>query len=210
MLKLKHSTVALAVAGAVALGALTGCSQDGGVDLTALPKDMSWSSYQGQPVPVSKEDGPKHTEGIPAWGYSPTPQGALLAAINDQVRIALAPDDVWAITVRGLTAPGRGRDEFATFRTMQSITGPIKSKDARKFLGFQIKNWKWDKDKEIPVSCAVILAQSQNGKLFSYPVAMAYLNGEWRVVLNESAEHIDASPLKNLDGFTKLPQPSGK
>ena len=93
---------------------------------------------------------------------------------------------------------------------MQSITGPIKSKDARKFLGFQIKNWKWDKDKEIPVSCAVILAQSQNGKLFSYPVAMAYLNGEWRVVLNESAEHIDASPLKNLDGFTKLPQPSGK
>lgn len=186
---------------------LTGCSNNGDVDLTALPKELSWSSYQGQPVPVSKVDGPLHTDGVPSWGYTPTPQGAVLAAINNQTRIALAPDNVWPVTLRGLTAPGRGRDEYATFRTLQSISGPIAAKDARTFLGFQVKNWKWNKAKKMPISCAVLVAQKQNGKMFSYPVAMAWLNGEWRVVLYESKEHIDAKPLTSLDGYTKFPQP---
>lgn len=187
---------------------VAGCAHK--VDMEALPRDMSWKVYQGQPYPVSPHDGPVHTSAALPWGYSPTPQGALLAAIGGHVRLALAPDQQWPQVVRLVTAPGRGREEFIAFRSLQSVEGAIKEGKARRFVGFKVKNWVWDDDTKTPVSCAVVLAQKQGTTLLSYPVAMVWLGGDWRIMLPTTRDKIDATPLTSLEGFVTLPQPSQK
>ncbi|NKS78255.1 hypothetical protein GS539_21420, partial [Rhodococcus hoagii] len=39
-------------------------------------------------------------------------------------------------------------------------------------------------------------------ELFAYPVALQWIEGDWRIVLPTAAENIDAVELDNLDGFT--------
>ena len=45
---------------------VAGCAHK--VDMEALPRDMSWKVYQGQPYPVSPLDGPVHTSAALPWG----------------------------------------------------------------------------------------------------------------------------------------------
>ncbi|MGH3305904.1 MAG: hypothetical protein ACRDOK_30440, partial [Streptosporangiaceae bacterium] len=49
---------------------------------------LSWIDFHGIALPVSVQDGPHHTSGGLAWGFSDTPRGALLAAVNIAVRTA--------------------------------------------------------------------------------------------------------------------------
>ena len=46
----------------------------------------SWKKFHGVRLPVSDHDGPRHQRNDLAWGYSATPAGALLAAVNTGVR----------------------------------------------------------------------------------------------------------------------------
>lgn len=202
------SRLVAVVLAAVSLVGLSACGQR--VDMEALPREMSWKVYQGQPYPVSPKDGPLHAASSVPWGFSPTPQGAVLAAVGGHVRLALASDKEWPEVTRVVTAPGRGREEFIAFRSLQSVTGPLPAGKARQFLGFKVRNWVWDKKNKHPKSCAVVVAQRQGSTLLSYPVAMVWLNGDWRILLPTTKDSIDATRLKNLDGFVALPQPSEK
>jgi hypothetical protein len=49
---------------------------------------LSWINFHGIELPVSAQDGPHHTIDGLAWGFSDTPRGALVAAINIAVRTA--------------------------------------------------------------------------------------------------------------------------
>ena len=49
---------------------------------------LSWTGFHGIALPVSAQDGPRHTRGGLAWGFSDTRRGALLAAVNIAVRTA--------------------------------------------------------------------------------------------------------------------------
>jgi hypothetical protein len=55
---------------------------------TAEGSDLNWIDFYGIALPVSTRDGPHHTRGGLAWGFSDTPRGALLAAVNIAVRTA--------------------------------------------------------------------------------------------------------------------------
>jgi hypothetical protein len=50
--------------------------------------DLNWTDFHGIELPVSAQDGPHHAIGGLAWGFSDTPRGALLAAVNIGVRTA--------------------------------------------------------------------------------------------------------------------------
>ena len=47
---------------------------------------LRWAAFYGIPLPVSSSAGPRHQHGGLAWGYTDTPLGALLAAVNIGVR----------------------------------------------------------------------------------------------------------------------------
>src|SRR5262245_15602943 len=50
--------------------------------------DLRWMAFHGIELPVSAQDGPRHARRGLVWGFTDTPSGALLAAVNIAVRTA--------------------------------------------------------------------------------------------------------------------------
>ena len=204
---MKRSRAALALVAGLAL-AVAGCgsNDDTGttgeatttVDTAALPADLAYRTVGGLRVPSSRVDGPATT--APPQGYSHTPQGAALAAANGQAALATAPDAQWAETVRTVTAPGPGRDEFAYARTLMTVQGSVAEEDAATFVGFRVTEYE-------PSRAIVLLATrtpTRNGASLTtaYPVETAWLAGDWKIVLPQQKDEIDAVEISDLDGFT--------
>ncbi|OZC83410.1 hypothetical protein CH282_15730 [Rhodococcus sp. 06-418-1B] len=170
-------------------------------DLRAAPADLTWREIAGVQVPTSATDGPFTGTSVDRSGYSQTPQGAVLAAIIGQTSLAVADDRSWPDVVNTVTAPGPGRDEFAAARTAVTVSGPVPSGAAPKFVGFEITDYQSD-----PLSAAVSVAQTigTDDQLYSYPVALQWISDDWRIVLPTAAENIDAAELTSLDGYTTL------
>src|SRR6516225_1982842 len=70
--------------------------------------DLRWVDFHGIQLPVSAQDGPRHARRGLVWGFTDTPRGALLAAVNIGVRTA-SP-------VRSGQPAGRGYAAEAGFR----------------------------------------------------------------------------------------------
>ena len=56
--------------------------------IRAAGTGLHWTGFHGIELPHSTEDGPRHARHGLAWGFSDTPGGALVAAINIGVRTA--------------------------------------------------------------------------------------------------------------------------
>lgn len=170
-------------------------------DLTSAPVELTWREIAGVSVPTSRVDGPQAGTSVNRSGYSKTPQGAVLAAINGQTALAVADDRSWPQVVNTVTAPGAGRDEFAAARAAVTVSGSVPSASAPTFVGFEITDYQGD-----PLSAAVSVAQTigTDDQLYAYPVALQWVGNDWRIVLPTSAENIDAVELDSLDGYTTL------
>lgn len=171
------------------------------VDTTSAPADLRWENLYGVRVPTSTTAGP--TSGETHMGYSRTPQGAVVAAIRGQVTLAMASDNAWGTAVSYITAPGPGRDEFVANRAVVSVTaGSVPADQAPTFVGFKVTDYQAGD----PTTAGVQIVQQIGNPpaLFAYPVALQWIEGDWRIVLPTAAENIDAVELDNLDGFTLL------
>lgn len=174
---------------------------DAAPDLRSAPAELTWREVAGVSVPTSRVDGPFAGTSVNRSGYVQTPQGAVLAAINGQTALAVADDRAWPEVVNTVTAPGPGRDEFAAARTAVTVSGSVPADAAPKFVGFKVTDYSSD-----PLSAGVSVAQTigTGTELFSYPVALQWISGDWRIVLPTSEENIDAVEIDNLDGYTTL------
>lgn len=208
------SAVALAVAAGVAgCGSDTAGSEAAGdqnqvLDTTAAPAEVTWRPYQGLAVPYSTTGGP--SSGISSaapTGYSRTPQGAVLAAIQGQARLALAPDSAWAAATATLVAAGAGRDAYAIARAGASITTAADPAATASFTGFRITDYQPEKA-ELDVA-----TRMPGGQLTSVPVTVLWRGDDWKLALpNPSADSAggqwdapaatDPVSLTSLDGFT--------
>lgn len=170
-------------------------------DLRSAPAELTWREVAGVSVPTSRVDGPLAGTSVNRSGYAQTPQGAVLAAINGQTALAVADDRAWPEVVNTVTAPGPGRDEFAAARAAVTVSGSVPADAAPKFVGFEVTGYSND-----PLSAGVSVAQTigTGTELFSYPVALQWISGDWRIVLPTSEENIDAVEIDNLDGYTTL------
>ena len=213
MTSLRVLTAAVATA-AIVLTAACGSGDDtdtppdttAAPDLAAAPADVQWRTVGGVSIPVSAVDGPTTTNGTVRSGYSKTPQGAVLAAINGQTALALAGDRAWPEVVNTVTAPGPGRDEFAAARAGVSVSGTVPADTAPTFVGFEVTDYGSD-----PLSAVVSIAQrlgGEDGALYSYPVALQWIADDWRIVLPTAEENVDAAELATLDGYTALEKTS--
>lgn len=145
--RLKSATVAAAAC--VVL--LAGCGEDptttteaAGPDLGRAPASVSWQTYQGMKLPVGAEDGPKDTSSAAAHGYSQTPQGAALAAINAQVRMSVATDTDWSKVAAVVLATGPGKDHWVLNRAQVSVVGGV-DETAPKISGYKVNSYSPDK-----------------------------------------------------------------
>ena len=180
-------------------------AEDSSPDLRSAPAELAWREVAGVSVPTSPVDGPDTGTSVNRSGYTQTPQGAVLAAINGQTALAVADDRAWPEVVNTVTAPGPGRDEFAAARAAVTVSGSVPADAAPKFVGFEVTEYSND-----PLSAAVSVAQTigTDDQLYSYPVALQWIADDWRIVLPTAEENIDAVELDSLDGYTTLEQNS--
>lgn len=199
----RRAFAALAVTALLATG--SACSSDEQdqapvIDTNSAPADLLWRTVAGLDVPVSRTDGPAQT--TPPQGYSQTPQGAALAAANGQVALATAPDATWPETVRVVTTPGPGRDQWAQARVLMSVSGAVAPEVAATFTGFKITDYS-DEQAIVLLATSTPPMEGEDPLLTAYPVQMAWAGGDWKLVLPTQADNIDAAEIKTLDGFTK-------
>ncbi|MET8317527.1 hypothetical protein ABZU78_25645 [Rhodococcus erythropolis] len=207
----RYRLVGALVAAALALSVATACgsseedpgtSTGAAVDTSAAPQQVTWESYRGVAVPVSAVDGPTSVSAKIPFGYSRTPQGVVMAAIQGQSRLALAPDETWAQTAQLLTVPGRGRDAYAVARVMTSITTEADPAQTAQFAGFRIEDYS-------PDEAVVWLAtRMPDAALSASPTSLLWQNGDWKITLPDpqpetsEAAPTDPVPLTSLDGYT--------
>ncbi len=204
------AALALTVAGCGSDSADPGDSGDGtqSVDVAAVPESVTWTPYQGVSVPYSSVDGPTTaTVSAAPTGYSHTPQGAVLAAIQAQTRLALAPDSSWPQVTASLVAPGAGRDAYSVARAGASITTAADPASTAAFAGFRVRDYTDD-------TAVLDLATTMpGGQLTSVPATVLWRGDDWKLLLPEpdsgnddgdiaAPAATDPAELPSLDGFT--------
>ena len=198
---------------------IVGCSDDpaavgdapAAVDVAAPPAEVTWRPYQGVEVPYSDVDGPAaDTSSAAPTGYSATPQGAVLAAIQGQARLALAPDTAWATVTRTLVAPGDGRDAYAIARSAASITDAADPVTTAAFTGFRVSFY--DESRAV-IDVATTMP---GGQLTAVPVTVLRSTDDWKIALPApisgeddltASAPTDPFPLTSMDGFTAFSAP---
>lgn len=212
----RRGALAAAISATVIQLAAAGCSSDDhdyadtddvtAVDIAAAPADVTWKSYQGVQVPYSSIDGPADdVTSVAPTGYSQTPQGAVIAAIQAQARLALAPDSTWAHTTSTLVVAGPGRDAYAVARAGASITAPADPATTARFTAFRITDYQ-------PEHARIELAtEMPGGQRTSVPVTVLWRSDDWKLALPDTTTDDDtwdapaaSDPvvLTSLDGFT--------
>jgi len=177
------------------------------VDTTAVPAQPRWEPYRGVAVPYSS-DGPTTLDALAPTGYVHTPQGAVVAAMQAQVRLALAPDIAWATVSARLLAPGPGRDAYAITRVMASVTAEADPATTAHYAGFRITDYR-------DTTAVVWLATRMPDRTLSAsPSRMVWLAGDWKLALpdpngadsstGDQAIATAPVPLDTLDGYTVL------
>ncbi|MBJ8342953.1 hypothetical protein JGU71_29110 [Antrihabitans sp. YC3-6] len=187
-----------------------GETTDGGtdtvLDVAAAPQQVQWEPYRGVAVPYSA-DGPR--DRITGSGYARTPQGAVCAAMQAQVRLSMAPDESWASTVVTVAAPGPGRDAFAAARVMASISSDADPAQTAQFVGFRVTDYN---DSAATIWLAT---RMPDGTLTAASSRVIWLGDDWKLALPDpkgAAGDADSTPLvalTSLDGYTSFGATTG-
>lgn len=201
--------ILVAIVAATMAVLLAGCGSDSSGDNTAgeptvvntsaAPSQVTWEKWQGVMLPVSAEDGPKKVAGDVASGYSATPQGAVLAAVQGVTRLRLAPDSSWPRVANTVAAPGLGRDAYAVNRAMITITGPVPEGAASTLRGFRVVEYTSER-------AVIELATEQpDATLVATTHTLLWSGNDWKLELPEPESETPTSrPLTDLGGFTEF------
>lgn len=183
------------------------------VDLAGL----GWLDFDGVMLPVSAADGPRERAGGLASGYSDTPAGAVLAAVNIAVRAT--PQFGPGVFRPTITAQVTGPDAPALLASCAASYDQAAAAAnvrygqplGRVFVteaGFRLVAWS-------PAQATVDIASAGPGPQgvtvrAATRVGLEWLNGDWRVIAPPGGDWAAAAAeLPSLDGFTLFPLPTG-
>ena len=171
---------------------------------------LGWSDYHGVELPSSPAAGPYDTSGGLASGYSDTPLGALLAALN----IAVRANAQWGPGIFGPTIRGQvtGPDADALLASCQSAYsqaahatggGPLGSANVTE-EAFRWVDW-------TPAGATVNLVSagpgSQGGTVRAVTqVQVTWDGSDWKVIAPPGGDwRNSAAQLASLAGYTIFP-----
>lgn len=144
------------------------------------PASVRWESWQGIKLPVGAKDGPAKTTTGAATGYSRTPQGAALAAIQHSVRIATAPDSSWATISRAVLADGPGKNEFVLNRALVKVLR-VDAATAPRIAGYKVTAWS-DTRAEVTVYTTY-----PDDSVLASQTAVTWVYKDWQLVVPTEA-----------------------
>lgn len=181
--------------------------------LAAAGQDLSWTDFHGIALPVSATDGPRDTHRGLASGFTDTPRGALLAAINIAVRTAAqwGPPIFGPTITRQVTGPDAAAllradaGAYARLRAAAHVRPgrPAGRGDATE-AGYRFVAY-------TPGRATVDIVTAGPGTggttvLAATTIQVVWQDGDWRVVAPPGGDWASAAAaLSSLTGYTLFP-----
>ncbi|MTE13776.1 hypothetical protein [Nocardia aurantiaca] len=150
------------------------------VDPGRTPADVHWENYQGVQLPVGSHDGPSKL-GTTAAGFSRTPQGAALAAINHSTRLSLAPDGAWPQVAAISLISGPAKDSWVLARAQVSITAPANPAVAPRITAYKITAYTPDR------TDLTVYATYSDASITATSETVLWVSEDWRLLLPDPA-----------------------
>lgn len=203
----RHLIAAVAAAAVVALAGCgssddpsdtSGPSTSSVADTSAAPTDVQWATWQGASLPTSDTDGPHTVSGDVASGYSPTPQGAVLAAVQGITRLRLAPDNSWPDVVNAVAAPGVGRDTYAINRAQVSITSAAPAGSENPVSAFEVSDYTDNR------AVVRLLVDKADGTAVATTHTLVWSGDDWKLLLPAADDVTAPEIVTDKAGFTDL------
>jgi hypothetical protein len=188
-----------------------------GISATQLPQvsvaGLRWSDYHGVRLPSSPAAGPRDTSGGLASGYSDTPLGALLAALN----IAVRANAQWGPGIFGPTIRDQmtGPDAAALLAGCQSAYA--QASQAAHIIGGALLGDAYVTEEAFrwvsytPADATVDLVSAGPGSQgvtvrAATQVQVTWGGADWKVIAPPGGDWGNsAAPLASLDGYTIFP-----
>ncbi|MGW4533116.1 hypothetical protein ACWEOI_19415 [Nocardia sp. NPDC004340] len=145
-------------------------------DPSRPPADVRWENYQGVQLPIGGHDGPSKL-GTTAAGYTHTPQGAALAAINHSTRLSLAPDGVWPQVAAISLIPGAAKDSWVLARAQISITAPADQTVAPHIAAYKLTAYTPDR------ADVTVYATYSDASITASAQTVVWVSDDWRLQL---------------------------
>ena len=174
---------------------------------------LGWTDFYGAELPVSQSAGPRHVEGGLAWGFTDTPQGALLAAVNIGVRAnAQWGPGIFGPTIRDqVTGPGAGTLLAVCLssydQASQAEGVPTGRPIGRAYVTEEAFRWVIYTSADATVD--IVSAGSGAGGVTARAVTrieVAWSGADWQVIAPPGGDWGNsAGPLTSLTGYTAFP-----
>jgi hypothetical protein len=174
---------------------------------------VRWSGYHGVELPSSTTAGPRDISGGLASGFTDTPLGALLAALNIAVRAnAQWGPDIYGPTIRDqVTGPDAGallsscQEDYAQASQDAHITGGAPLGNA--YVSEEAFRWVDWTPSDATVDLVSAGPGSQGATVQATTrVEVTWSGGDWRVVAPPGGDWGNAAAeLSSLSGYTVFP-----
>jgi hypothetical protein len=176
-------------------------------------QELAWVNFHGIQLPVSTQDGPHAARGGLAWGFTDTPRGALLAAINIGVRTAaLWGPDIYQPTITyEVTGPDAAAllkadsSGYAALRVAANVpAGQPAGRGYAVEAAYRFTTWS-------PSAATVDVVTEGPGSSGTTLLAMTrvevlWQHGDWRLVAPPGGDWANAAAsISSLTGYTTFP-----
>jgi hypothetical protein len=178
--------------------------------VTAADAGVTWMGFHGIALPASAQDGPRHVSGGLAWGFTDSPRGALLAAVNIAVRTAAQwGPAVYGPTIRyQVTGPDTAALAHSDTTAWVALRAAARTRHARPaahshaaIAGYRFESW----TAAAGLVDVVTRAPGTGGStiLAVTAVRVAWLYGDWQVLAPPGGTWASsAATVPSLAGFT--------
>jgi hypothetical protein len=174
---------------------------------------LSWTDFHGIALPVSAQDGPRHTRAGLAWGFTDTRRGALLAAVNIAVRTAAQwGPAVYQPTIHNqITGPDAGAllkadaSDYAALRAAAHVqAGQPAGRGYAAETAYRFTAW--------TAAAATVDIVTEGPGSGSAPmtavtrIRLTWQHGDWRVIAPPGGNWANsATTAASLTGYTTFP-----
>jgi hypothetical protein len=176
-------------------------------------QDLSWTDFHGIELPVSAHDGPRDTSGGLASGFTDTPRGALLAAIDIGVRTAaLWGPPIYTPTIdRQVTGPDAAallHADTSSYNALRAASHVPAGQPAGR--GYAVEAaYRFDTWTPADATVDVVTEGPGSGGatvLAATRIEVVWQHGDWRLVAPPGGDWASsATSISSLTGYTAFP-----
>ncbi len=164
--------------------------------LTAAPAGVNFQVVHGLQLPFSPVDGPLRIDGPVAAGYSHTPQGAALAAVQLVARLLYAPDYQQVVKEQSVI-PSPVQSQFVAYRNSRAqASAPDLAATVARTVAFKVDSFTPD---QATIDVAFPNVNGAPGTYVTGPYTVDWSGGDWKIT---DSSNSPSTTVTSLPGYT--------